>query len=145
MVLWILQRERRSPTGHYRYKLWQAFKHGCEGNGFWVYTDGSDLWDDYAGTPTYSVVYDGPSGVISSKRWEVYRAGVENYELCKLLRDAIDAAESAGRGNAPEVKAAGRSLDQHVEAVLDNRDSTMVADQAHQILLRHLVILSVSN
>ena len=135
----------RSPTGHYRHKLWQAFKHGCEGNGFWVYTDGSDLWDDYAGTPSYSVVYDGPSGVISSKRWEAYRAGVEDYELCKLLRDAIDAAESAGRGNAPEVKAAGRSLDQRVEAVLDNRDSTLVAEQAHQTLLRHLVILSASN
>ena len=135
----------RSPTGHYRYKLWQAFKHGCEGNGFWVYTDGNDLWDDYAGTPTYSVVYDGPSGVISNKRWEAYRAGVEDYELCKLLGDAIDAAKSAGRGNVTEVKAAGRSLDRHLKMVLDNRDDTMVAEQAHKALLRHLVILSASD
>ena len=57
----------KSPTGHYRYKLWWAFKHGATGNGFWTYTDSSDLWDDYAGSPTYSVVYDGPDGVISSK------------------------------------------------------------------------------
>lgn len=135
----------RSPTGHYRYKLWKAFKHGCEGNGFWVYTDGNDLWDDYAGAPTYSVVYDGPRGVISSKRWEAYRAGVEDYELCKLLGDTIDAARSSGRGNLPEVKAAERSLDRHLKIVLDNRDSTIVAEQAHQALLRRLVILSASN
>jgi hypothetical protein len=24
----------RSPTGHYRYKLWKSFSDGCEGNGF---------------------------------------------------------------------------------------------------------------
>ena len=103
------------------------------------------MWDDYAGTPTYSVIYDGPSGVISSKRWEAYRAGVEDYELCKLLGDAIDAAKSAGRGNVTEVKAAGRSLDRHLKMVLDNRDDTMVAEQAHKALLRHLVILSASD
>jgi hypothetical protein len=133
----------RSPTGHFRYKLWTAFDEGCVGNGFWVYTDSADLWDDYAGTPTYSVVYDGPNGVISSKRWDAYRAGVEDYELCRMLSDAIAAAEAAGQGQTPMVIAARDSLEERVTGVLDNRDDPMVAEQAHQELLGHLANLSV--
>ena len=129
----------RSPCGHYRYKLWNAFRHGCVGNGFWVYTDDSDLWDDYAGTPSYSVVYDGPDGVISSKRWDAYRAGVEDYELCKMLSDAIATAKAAGRGDAAGVELAEKALDQWVQRVLDNRHDPLLADQAHQDLLRHLI------
>ena len=129
----------RSPTGHYRYKLWQAFKHGCVGNGFWVYTDSSDLWDDYAGTPSYSVVYDGPDGVVSSKRWEAYRAGVEDYELCKMLKDAIVAAKTAGKGDTAEIKAAQESLDKWVDQVLNKRNDPTVAEQAHRTFLEHLV------
>ena len=131
----------RSPTGHYRYKLWKSFSEGCEGNGFWVYTDDRDLWDDYAGAPSFSVVYDGPDGVVSSKRWDAYRAGVEDYEICKMLNDAVVAAKAAGKGDTADVKAAETALDQWVQQVLDNKDDPLVAEQAHQELLRHLIRL----
>ena len=132
----------RSPTGHYRYKLWKSFSEGCEGNGFWVYTDDRDLWDDYAGAPSFSVVYDGPDGVVSSKRWDAYRAGVEDYEICKMLNDAVVAAKAAGKGDTADVKAAETALDQWVQQVLDNKDDPMIAEQAHQELLKHLVKVS---
>ncbi len=133
----------RSPTGHYRYKLWRAFKHGATGNGFWTYTDSSHLWDDYAGSPTYSVVYDGPDGVVSSKRWEAYRAGVEDYELCRMLQQAIVAAANSGDATAAKREAAQKSLEQWMAKVLTQRDDVSVADQAHQELLSHLLKLTV--
>ncbi len=102
------------------------------------------MWDDYAGTPTYSVVYDGPDGVISSKRWEAYRAGVEDYEICKMLKDAIAAAKAAGKGKTAEVKTAQESLDKWVKQVLNSIIDPMVAEQAHQAILQHLVILLAS-
>ncbi len=131
----------RSPSGHYRYKLWLGVRHGATGNGFWTYTDSSNLWDDYAGSPTYSVVYDGPDGVISSKRWEAYRAGVEDFELCRMLRQAIK-ARAKREGQTPAVIAAGTSLDQWVQRVLKNRHDPTTADRAHNQLLKVLVRLS---
>ena len=131
----------KSPTGHYRYKLWTAFDQDCSGNGFWTYTDSSDLWDDYAGTPTYSVVYDGPDGVLSSKRWEAYRAGVEDYELCNLLKNAIAASTAAGKATSAELESARESLEVWVKRVLNNRQDPLVAEQAHQALIQQLVIL----
>jgi hypothetical protein len=132
----------RSPTGHYRYKLWKSFNDNCEGNGFWTYTDNHDTWDDYATTPGWGVIYDDPEVIVSSKRWEAYRAGIEDYEVCKMLNDAVDAAKAAGKGDTADVVAAEKALDQWVKRVLDNKDDPMVAEQAHQELLKHLVKVS---
>ena len=131
----------RSPSGHYRYKLWLGVRHRAAGNGFWTYTDSSNLWDDYAGSPTYSVVYDGPDGVISSKRWEAYRAGVEDFELCRLLRKTMT-AKARQDGQTPTVIAAGTLLNQWVQRVLKNRHDPTTADRAHNELLKMLVRLS---
>jgi len=130
----------QDPSAYYRYQLWQAFNWGCEGHAFWVYTDRGLLWDDYAGnSPSYSIVYDGPDGVIDSKRWEAYRAGIEDYEVCRMLADAIENARQAGRGDDAEVQAAAEALDDWVQQVLDNRSDPMIAEQAHNELLGHLV------
>lgn len=131
----------RSPTGHYRHKLWVAAKHGATGNGFWTYTDSSNLWDDYAGSPTYSVVYDGPTGVISSKRWEAYRAGVEDYELCRMLTRAISGRAVNGK-QSETGRAAKTTLEKWIQRVLENRDDPSIAFQAHNELLKLLGQLS---
>jgi len=132
----------RSPTGHYRYKLWKAFNDDCEGNGFWTYTDNLDSWDDYATTPGWGVIYDDPDDIVSSKRWDAYRAGIEDYEICKMLNDAIVAAKAAGKGKTAEIETAEKALEEWVKRVLDNKDDPMVAEQAHQELLKHLVKMS---
>jgi hypothetical protein len=131
----------QSPTGHYRYKLWTAFHHGCEGEGFWVYTDSLDSWNDYARVPTWGVIYEDPDDVLSSKRWDAYRAGIEDYEVCKMLNDAVVAAKAAGKGEDPNIVAAAKALEEWVQRVLDNKGDTMVAERAHQALLQHLVKL----
>ena len=132
----------RSPAGHYRIKPWVCLANGASGNAFWTYTDGLDCWDDYAETPSYGVVYDGPEGLISSKRWDAYRAGIEDYELCVLLKAAISAAQNEGNGNSAT---AATALESWTAKVLQARHDPAVAEEAHQALLQHLLRISPAN
>lgn len=81
------------PMGYYRMQAWKAFSNGLTGIGFWAYADtGSSgtAWDDFDGTrPDFSVIYEGKSGLVSSKRWEAWREGVEDYELLMLARQKL--------------------------------------------------------
>ena len=134
----------RSPAGHYRSKAWKSLAHGTTGNAFWTYTDNSHLWDDYAGNPTYSVVYDGPDGVVSSKRWDAYRAGVEDYELGQLLKAAIARTQSAGEADAARALVAQQALDSWIEQILAAPHDPALAERAHQALLQQLLALQPS-
>jgi len=131
-----------SPTGYYRRQLWEAFDWGCEGHAFWVYTDDAqNLWDDYAGKmPSYGVVYDGAAGVVSSKRWEAYRAGIEDHQLCRMLAAAIQAGKA--QGDAPAVRAAREALEKQVRRVISSPGDPIAADRAHDLLLGHLIALT---
>ncbi len=82
-----------SPYSSFRLLPWKAFLIGFSGAGFWDYSAFSGwsqhpkpFWDDYALNPNlYSVVYDGGNGTImSSRRWEAWRLGVEDFELLTL-------------------------------------------------------------
>lgn len=73
-----------SPLMHYRSIAWEAWLTGAKGIGFWAYADttGSSAWDDFDGRrPDFAVVYEGPNGPISSRRWEAFREGVEDFQL----------------------------------------------------------------
>ncbi|MCM2357000.1 MAG: DUF4091 domain-containing protein [Geobacteraceae bacterium] len=78
------------PFDCYRLQAWRAFRHGANGIGFWAYADTGSTgtaWDDFDGTrPDFSVIYEGTGGIISSKRWEAWREGVEDYELLTLAK-----------------------------------------------------------
>lgn len=73
------------PLGYYRNQAWKAFRAGATGIGFWAYADTGghgSAWNDFDGTrPDYAVIYEHDSDIISSKRWEAWREGVEDYEL----------------------------------------------------------------
>ena len=115
--------------------------HGTTGNAFWTYTDNAHLWDDYAGNPSYSVVYDGPDGVISSKRWDAYRAGVEDHELGQLLKAALARARSDETTDSAQVEVAQQALDSWVERILATPHDPSLAERAHQALLQQLLTL----
>jgi len=80
-----------SPYGFYRLMSWQAFQNDHKGIGFWNYADeGPDrklnLISDPLTNPTnsYSVIFDGPGKeIISSRRWEAFRLGIEDYSILK--------------------------------------------------------------
>lgn len=76
--------KQASPLHNYRMLAWWAWYYGAAGVGFWSYSDtaGSSAWDDIDGRrPDWAVVYETPSGIVSSRRWEAFREGLEDYAL----------------------------------------------------------------
>lgn len=81
-----------SPYGFYRLIGWKAFVNDIKGVGFWDYADEgnskqlnrvSDAMINLSAS--YSVIYDGPGKeIISSRRWEAFRLGIEDYAILKM-------------------------------------------------------------
>ena len=76
------------PYSFFRLMAWDAYAKGCNGIGFWDYADvgrvknETSVWNDFDGVaPDYSVVYDLNDQIISSRRWEAFKLGIEDYEL----------------------------------------------------------------
>jgi outer membrane protein assembly factor BamB len=79
-----------SPLGYYRSQAWLSWYHGLTGMGFWSYcTSSADPWFVPDGTLDYLLIYQG-KGVVSSKRWEAIRDGVEDYGILYELQHAVD-------------------------------------------------------
>lgn len=73
-----------SPLHNYRLLAWWAWHYGATGIGFWSYSDtnGSSAWDDLDGSRSdWAVVYESERGVVSSRRWEAFREGLEDHAL----------------------------------------------------------------
>ena len=81
-----------SPYSFYRLMAWKAFVNDVTGIGFWDYADEGknkvlNLISDPLTDPasSYSAIYDGPGkDIISSRRWEAFRLGIEDYSILKL-------------------------------------------------------------
>jgi hypothetical protein len=103
-----------SPYSYYRLMAWKAFLGGYRGVGFWAYADAGwgdapgTAWDDFDGkNPDYAVVYEGEvNSIVSSRRWEAWRMGIEDYELLTMYAESrgVDAARLLARSvlEAPE-------------------------------------------
>ena len=97
-----------SPLGYYRAQAWLSWHHGLTGMGFWSYcTSSADPWYVPEGTRDYLLIYQG-EGVVSSKRWEAIRDGVEDYGILDRLRSAVDKAK--GKAPAAIIKDAEKIL-----------------------------------
>jgi hypothetical protein len=77
--------KQADPFLHYRLQAWKAFSSEASGIGFWAYADTGPTgtaWDDFDGIRhDFAVIYEGNGQIISSKRWEAWREGVEDFEL----------------------------------------------------------------
>lgn len=77
--------KKANPFHFYRLQAWKAFRSNAKGIGFWAYADtgrAGTAWSDVDGKrPDYSVVYEAKNGIVSSKRWEAWKEGVEDFEL----------------------------------------------------------------
>lgn len=83
-----------APDTFYRALGWEAYARGLDGFGFWAYADtgaSGSAWNDIDDpTPDFSVVYDGDT-IISSKRWEAWREGVQDNLLLRAAGErAVD-------------------------------------------------------
>lgn len=80
-----------SPYSFYRLMAWKAYANDVKGIGFWNYADEgnpgrSNLITNALLNPSssYSVVYDGTvKEIISSRRWEAFKLGIEDYNILK--------------------------------------------------------------
>ena len=101
--------KHQSPLGYYRGQAWLVWHHGLSGIGFWSYcTSRFDPWFVPAGGQDYLLIYQG-NGVVSSKRWEAVRDGIEDFSMLTQLKKAVQKA-SGKKALAAEVKKANRIL-----------------------------------
>jgi hypothetical protein len=85
--------KHHSPVGYYRCQAWLAKSRSLTGIGFWSYcTSQDDPWFRPGVRHDYLMVYPG-TDVVSSKRWEAVRDGVEDYTLLSLLEKRAEKAE----------------------------------------------------
>jgi len=121
--------KNRSPLGYYRGLAWLAEQCGLTGFGFWSYcTSEHDPWENPVGGHDYLLVYPG-DGVITSKRWEACRDGVEDWRAVWQL------AALARRAAAPEslTAAAERVLAEAVaELAAICRGETTIAIESYE-------------
>ncbi len=144
--------QESSPYADYRLAVWRAWEKGMGGFGYWVYCY-KGHWNDYknADGENWSVVYlakdkDAPAGlskkelVVTSKRWEATREGVEDYVYLRLLKDKL--AKSEGKVS-PELLGQGEDiLADSPKSVLSNSGKTGLADAAKEKVLKVLSRLS---
>jgi hypothetical protein len=110
-----------SCLGIYRWRFWHAWNRGFTGAGWWVYKSGDYQWDGLNPTGDYfCTVYPTGGDIVPSKRWEVAREGVEDYELLYLLRELIREAEERGgaEGAVAEAKRLLEELPRRIESAL---------------------------
>lgn len=97
------------PMTFYRAQGWEAFQLGLSGFGFWSYNDVGRVgtaWNDIDGDrPDYAVIYEGPDSIFSSKRWEAWREGVQDFNL--LSEAMANARDDAQRSNVRRLAAQG--------------------------------------
>ena len=86
-----------SPTSRYRLMGWKAWHRKLQGCTYWnIFGRVDSEWDDFDGRyPDPGTVYWGRNGLITSRRWEAFREGLEDYCYLYLLDAALKGRNDA--------------------------------------------------
>jgi hypothetical protein len=107
------------PYAYHRMQAWFCWKYGASGEGFWAFGDSSKAssWNEYLSTRgAYTPLFIDKTTVTRGKHLEAIRAGVQDYEYMRMLRDRI--AKLTARNKAdPRLPAAGKLLDSAADRV----------------------------
>lgn len=84
--------ELLSPYTYYRMMAWRAYVKDFTGIGFWNYADTKEGTVNlilkkgyfYRSPTNFSVIYINDNKIVSSRRWEAFKIGIEDYELLKM-------------------------------------------------------------
>ena len=91
------------PYSYHRLQAWDCFRVGAVESFFWAMGDtgGASSWNEFAAERTgYSPQFIGATDCTTSKHMEAIRESAYDYEYLIMLRDAVGAAEQAGRDDA---------------------------------------------
>ena len=137
-----------SPYGDYRLAVWRAWKLGTRGSGYWVYKYKTH-WNSYKHVDgnNWAVVYladaeDAPPGiskqelVVTGKRWEATREGVEDYVYLYMLGEAVK--EPGTVVNQQDLEQGRELLAEWPGKVLGDVHDQELADQAKEEVLEVL-------
>ncbi len=107
-----------SPLGYYRGQSWQAWRHRLAGIGFWTYcTSPHDPWFPPRSENEWMMIYQG-KGVVSSKRWEAVRDGIEDYSMLSELRKVAESA-SPDTEHSAVIAAVKKVLEEEASTIAD--------------------------
>ena len=124
-----------SPLGYYRGQAWMSWHYGHTGIGFWTYSQGKNYWFQPTSGFDYAMVYEG-KGVVTSKRWEAVRDGIEDYSLLYELKRATDNAEKTGTKD--EIVKKSRSVLEERAATITEFMKNNKPDRAGQDVARKI-------
>lgn len=80
------------PYAYYRLQAWHCFSIGADEMFFWAFGDnaGNSCWNSYLDPRNcYTPLFLAPDGVTPAKQMEAIRDGVQDYEILKMLSDAV--------------------------------------------------------
>jgi len=100
------------PYAYHRMQAWFCWKYGATGEGFWAFGDSSraSSWNEYlSGRGAYTPLFIDDKTVTSGKHMEAIRAGLQDYEYMRMLRDRIVELARANRSD-PRLAAARKLL-----------------------------------
>jgi len=142
---------KASPYSAYRVPVWRAWKESMNGFSNWKY--GAGRWDSKEKGPNWGMVYlsdaagcpaevSKQENVLTSKRWEATREGVEDYAYLYMLREAVREAEKRGAGKQVRDDARIILLETPRKVLADDMN-TALADAAKEDIIKAIVSLSV--
>jgi hypothetical protein len=129
------------PYELYRLMGWRAWRWGLQGATFWtVYCWLGDEWrntESQYGDP--STVYRGMNGPVPSRRWEAFRAGLQDYCYLWLLDGEVRRAEATGADAA--ISAARKVLSHAGQDVSARQEQHSRADYWRREIARTILRL----
>lgn len=114
-----------SPYEYFRLPFWETYHYGLDGCTFWKYMG------DKVGAVYYpwNVIYG--KAPVTSRRWEAWWSGTQDYMLLKKL-------ETVAKSKSPQSADAAKLLEAAVEDVLAHKEDTTLADKYRMQIIKLL-------
>ncbi|MFA4043642.1 MAG: hypothetical protein HZRFUVUK_000420 [Candidatus Fervidibacterota bacterium] len=89
------------PYAYYRLQAWHCFRIGADEMFFWAFGDNAfnSCWNAYLDQRNcYTPLFLAPDSVTPAKHMEAIRDGVQDYEILKMLKEALDRHKGKSKG-----------------------------------------------
>ena len=110
------------PYAKYRLPFWMTYRYKLDGCAYWRHQG------DRVGTAYYAMYHDYGAAPVTSRRWEAWYSGMQDYRLLKML-EALAAGDSAHASKASALR------EKAVRDVVDHPEDTTLAERYRRSIL----------